>query len=68
MNTGDPTARPGIDIHQFYRLEVPQTDSAAFADIFAFTGSRGLCEPTKYTIQFSHPRDDLAAADYLVRM
>ena len=65
MNSRDPVVRPGIDVHPFYRLDMPQTASAALADIFSFTGARGLCEATRYTIRFTHPRHDLARAEYL---
>ncbi|AXF22673.1 type VI secretion system tip protein VgrG [Burkholderia pyrrocinia] len=63
----DASARAGIDIHQFYRLDMPQAKSAALADIFAFEGSRGMGEPTKYTIRFTHPVHDLSRSEYLNR-
>jgi type VI secretion system secreted protein VgrG len=59
------SARAGVDIHPFYSLDMPQTKSAALADIFAFEGARAIGEPTKYTIQFTHPRHDLSRAEYL---
>ncbi|WP_233835919.1 type VI secretion system Vgr family protein [Paraburkholderia sp. ZP32-5] len=67
MNTAlaDAAARAGIDVHQYYSLEMRQTPSAALADIFSFTGSRGICEPTRYTIQFTHPQHDLSRTDYV---
>ncbi|WP_244142729.1 type VI secretion system Vgr family protein [Paraburkholderia phenoliruptrix] len=63
----DATARAGVNIHQFYRLDMPQAKSAALADIYAFEGTRGIGEPTKYTIQFTHPRHDLSRTEYLNR-
>jgi len=63
---GDVTrARAGTDIHQFYSLDMPSTPSAALADIFSFTGTRGIGEPTKYVIRFTHPQSDLSRAEYL---
>ncbi|TCW77438.1 type VI secretion system tip protein VgrG [Burkholderia sp. SRS-46] len=44
-----------------------QVKSSALADIFAFEGTSGIGEPTKYTIQFTHPRHDLSRAEYLNR-
>ena len=63
----DTTAQAGINVHQFYRLHIPQAKSAALADIYAFEGTRGIGEPTKYTIQFTHPRPDLSRTEYLNR-
>jgi type VI secretion system secreted protein VgrG len=65
LDSRDPVGRPGIDVHQFYSLDMPQTKSAALADIFSFTGSRGMGEPTRYTIQFTHPERDLSRSGYL---
>jgi type VI secretion system secreted protein VgrG len=65
--TFDASARAGINIHQFYSLDMPQAKSAALADIYAFEGTRGIGEPTKYTIQFTHPQHDLSRAEYLNR-
>ncbi|WP_052406067.1 type VI secretion system Vgr family protein [Paraburkholderia heleia] len=65
MNSRDPVVRPGVDVHQYYTLDMPQVKSAALADIFSFTGTRGMCEPTKYMIQFTHPRHDLSRSEYL---
>lgn len=61
----DTTARAGVNIHQFYSLDMPQAKSVALADIFAFEGTRGIGEPAKYTIQFTHPQPDLSRAEYL---
>jgi len=44
---------------------MPQAKSAALADIYAFEGTRGIGEPTKYTIWFTHPQPDLSRAEYL---
>jgi len=63
----DAAARAGVNIHQFYSLDMRQAKSAALADIFAFEGTRGICVPTKYAIQFTHPRHDLSRAEYLNR-
>ncbi|WP_321895179.1 type VI secretion system Vgr family protein [Paraburkholderia heleia] len=68
MNSRDPVVRPGVDVHQYYTLDMPQVKSAALADIFSFTGTRGMCEPTKYMIQFTHPRHDLSRSEYLNHM
>lgn len=65
MNSRDPLVRPGIDVHQYYTLDIPSTTSAALADIYSFKGARGMGEPTRYTIQFTHPRRDLPRGDYV---
>ncbi|WP_312892667.1 MULTISPECIES: type VI secretion system Vgr family protein [Paraburkholderia] len=59
--------RPGIDVHQYYALEVVSTPSAALADIYSFTGSRGMGLVTNYTIKFTHPQRDLPRGDYINR-
>lgn len=64
----DTSARAGINIHQFYRLDLKGAPAAALADIYAFEGVRGIGEPTKYTIQFTHPRHDLSRSEFLNRM
>lgn len=56
----DAAARAGINIHPFYNLDLKGTPAAALADVYAFDGERGIGEPTKYTIQFTHPRHDLS--------
>jgi type VI secretion system secreted protein VgrG len=63
----DADARAGIEIHQFYRLDMPQAKRAARADIFAFEGTSGMGEPTKFTIQFTHPEHDLSRIEFLNR-
>ncbi|HTR05552.1 MAG TPA: phage late control D family protein, partial [Paraburkholderia sp.] len=68
MNSRDPVVRPGIDIHQYYTLDVISTASAALADIYSFKGTRGMGELTKYTIQFTHPQRDLPRSDYINKM
>lgn len=68
MNSRDPVVRPGIDVHQYYTLEVTATPSAALADIYSFTGASGMGVPTKYTIQFTHPQRDLPRSNYVNRM
>jgi type VI secretion system secreted protein VgrG len=65
VSSSDPAPRPGIDVHQYYTLDIPSTASAALADIYSFSGSRGMGEPTKYTIQFTHPQRDLPRGDYI---
>ncbi|HTH61499.1 MAG TPA: contractile injection system protein, VgrG/Pvc8 family [Paraburkholderia sp.] len=67
MNPRNPLVRPGIDVHQYYTLDVPLTESAALADIYSFTGTRGMGEPTKYVIQFTHPQRDLPRSGYINR-
>jgi type VI secretion system secreted protein VgrG len=64
----DATARAGVNIHQFYSLDMPSVKSAALADIYAFKGTRAIGEPTKYTIQFTHPQHDLSRAEYLNKL
>jgi type VI secretion system secreted protein VgrG len=64
----DAAARAGINIHQFYSLDLKGTPAAALADVYEFDGERGIGEPTKYTIQFTHPRHDLSRGDFLHRM
>jgi type VI secretion system secreted protein VgrG len=64
----DTSARAGVNIHQFYRLELKGAPAAALADIYAFEGARGIGEPTKYTIQFTHPRHDLSRSEFLNRI
>lgn len=59
----DAAARAGINIHPFYSLDLKGTPAAALADVYAFDGERGIGEPTKYTIQFTHPRHDLSRSD-----
>ncbi|CAM2165657.1 type VI secretion system secreted protein VgrG [Paraburkholderia sacchari] len=68
MNSRDPQVRPGIDVQQYYRLDMPQVPEAARADIYDFKGRRAIGEPTKYTIQFTHPSPDLSRSDFLNRM
>ncbi|MEX3979748.1 type VI secretion system Vgr family protein [Paraburkholderia sp. EG287A] len=68
MNSRDPLVRPGIDIHQYYSLDIPSSASSALADIYSFKGTRAIGEPTKYTIQFTHPQHDLSRSDYINRM
>ena len=68
MNSRDPVVRPGIDIHQYYTLDVISTASAALADIYSFKGTRGMGGLTKYTIQFTHPQRDLPRSDYINKM
>jgi Rhs element Vgr protein len=67
LNSRDPVVRPGIDVHQYYTLEVTATPSAALADIYSFNGVSGMGVPTKYTIQFTHPQRDLPRSDYVNR-
>ncbi|MBR8144345.1 type VI secretion system tip protein VgrG [Burkholderia vietnamiensis] len=62
------TARAGVNIHQFYSLDLMGTPDAALADIYAFDGTRGIGEPTRYTIQFTHPRHDLSRNEFLNRI
>jgi hypothetical protein len=57
----------GINVHQFYSLDMPQACSAALADIFSFEGTRAVGEPTRYTIQFTHPSHGLSRGEYLNR-
>ncbi|MGU8079993.1 type VI secretion system Vgr family protein [Burkholderia pyrrocinia] len=64
----DTPARAGVNIHQFYSLDLKGTPAAALADIYEFEGARGIGEPTKYTIQFTHPRHDLSRSEFLNRM
>lgn len=61
-------ARAGIDIHQFYSLDLKGAPAAALADVYAFEGERGIGEPTKYTIRFTHPCHDLSRTEFLNRM
>lgn len=69
MNSRDPVVvRPGIDVHQYYSLDIPSSPSAAQADIYAFTGTRGMGDPTKFTIQFTHPQRDLPRSDFVKKM
>ncbi|MBB3257524.1 uncharacterized protein involved in type VI secretion and phage assembly [Paraburkholderia bannensis] len=68
MNSRDPlVVRPGIDVHQYYSLDIPSSPSAAQADIYAFTGTRGMGVPTKYVIQFTHPQRDLPRSDFIMK-
>ncbi|RQS21257.1 type VI secretion system Vgr family protein [Burkholderia sp. Bp8998] len=64
----DTPARAGIDIHQFYSLDIKGAPAAALADVYEFEGTRGIGEPTKYTIRFTHPRHDLSRSEFLKRM
>ncbi|KVN44442.1 type IV secretion protein Rhs [Burkholderia territorii] len=64
----DTPARAGVNIHQFYSLELMGAPAAALADIYAFEGTRGIGEPTKYTIEFTHPRHDLSRSGFLNRI
>ncbi|WP_175917694.1 type VI secretion system Vgr family protein [Burkholderia pyrrocinia] len=64
----DATARAGVNIHQFYSLDIKGAPAAALADIYEFDGERGIGEPTKYTIRFTHPRHDLSRGEFLNRM
>ncbi|WP_175730726.1 type VI secretion system Vgr family protein [Burkholderia ambifaria] len=64
----DTPARAGIDIHQFYSLDIKGAPAAALADVYEFEGTRGIGEPTKYTICFTHPRHDLSRSEFLNRM
>ncbi|AOR72131.1 type IV secretion protein Rhs [Burkholderia stabilis] len=64
----DTPARAGVNIHQFYSLDLKGAPAAALADIYEFEGTRGIGEPTKYTIQFTHPRHDLSRSEFLNRM
>jgi type VI secretion system secreted protein VgrG len=68
LNSRDPVVRPGIDVHQYYTLEVTGTPGAALADIYSFTGTSGMGVPPQYTIQFTHPQRDLPRGDYVNRM
>jgi type VI secretion system secreted protein VgrG len=63
----DAAAQAGINIHQFYRLDMPAAPSAALADIHAFDGTLGIGAPTRYTIAFTHPRHDLTRDEFLNR-
>jgi hypothetical protein len=65
VSSRDPVSRPGIDVHQYYTLDIPSTASAALADIYSFEGLRGMGDPTKYTIQFTYPQRDLPRGDYI---
>ncbi|NML34806.1 hypothetical protein [Paraburkholderia antibiotica] len=38
----DVTARAGINVHQYYTLEVTGTPGAALADIYSFEGTSGM--------------------------
>lgn len=64
----DTPARAGINIHPFYSLDIKGAPSAALADVYEFEGTRGIGEPTRYTIQFTHPRRDLSRSEFLMRM
>lgn len=44
----DGTARAGVNVHQFYSLDLKGTPAAALADVYAFEGARG----TKVKTQF----------------
>jgi type VI secretion system secreted protein VgrG len=68
MSSRDPEVRPGIDIHQYYSLDIASTASAALADIYSFKGTRGMGEPTKYNIQFTHPQRNLSRSEYIGKM
>ncbi|TDQ80767.1 type VI secretion system Vgr family protein [Paraburkholderia silvatlantica] len=68
MNSREPLVRPGIDVHQYYTLDIPSSKSAGQADIYSFKGTRGIGEPTKYHIEFTHPTRDLQRSDYINRM
>ncbi|WP_244106487.1 type VI secretion system Vgr family protein [Burkholderia anthina] len=68
MAISDTPARAGINIHQFYSLDIKGAPAAALADIYAFDGASGMGEPTRYTIQFTHPRHDLARSEFLSRI
>ncbi len=64
----DIPARAGIDIHQFYSLDIQGAPAAALADVYEFEGTRGIGEPTKYTIRFTHFRHNLSRSEFLKRM
>ncbi len=59
------SALPNMNVHQFYSLDMPQAPSSALADIFSFEGTRGIGEPTKYAIRFTHALHDLSRIEYL---
>ncbi|WP_157768524.1 hypothetical protein [Burkholderia ambifaria] len=56
-------ARAGINIRPFYRLDLNGVPATALAGIYEFEGTCAIGEPTKYTIQFTHPRRDLSTAN-----
>ncbi|MEN8514807.1 type VI secretion system tip protein VgrG [Burkholderia sp. RS02] len=64
----DTPPRAGVNIHQFYSLDIKGAPAAALADIYEFDGECGIGEPTKYTIRFTHPRHDLSRGEFLNRM
>ncbi|NML34153.1 hypothetical protein [Paraburkholderia antibiotica] len=64
----DVAARAGINVHQYYTLEVTGTPGAALADIYSFKGTSGMGVPIKYTIEFTHPQRDQPRSDYINRM
>ncbi|WP_425117657.1 contractile injection system protein, VgrG/Pvc8 family, partial [Burkholderia anthina] len=64
----DTPARAGVDIHQFYSLDIKGAPAAALADVYAFDGVCGIGEPTRYTIRFTHPRHDLSRSEFLNRI
>ncbi len=68
LNSRDPSVRPGIDVHQYYTLDIPSTASATQADIYSFNGTRGIGVPTSYKIQFTHPVQDLPRDGYVNKM
>lgn len=51
-----------------YYLDMPGAPSSMLADIFAFDGTRGIGEPTKYTITFTHPSHSLSREEYVGKM
>lgn len=64
----DAPARAGVNIHQFYSLDIKGNPAATLADIYEFEGAHGIGEPTKYTIRFTHPRHDLSRSEFLNRI
>ena len=63
----DVAVRVGVNVHQFYSLDMPWAHSPALADIFAFEGMRAIGEPIKYASRFTHPQHDLSRTEYLKR-
>ncbi|KVT80422.1 hypothetical protein WT25_16855 [Burkholderia territorii] len=67
MAFSDAPASAGVNIHQFYSLDLMGAPDAALADIYAFEGTRGIGEPFRYTIEFTHLRHDLSRGEFLIR-
>lgn len=67
MLASEAPARSASNTHQFYALEIPQTPSAALADVLSFEGTHAFGEPTRYVIRFTHVDHELSRLDFITK-